>query len=185
MPFMVAANRRNRPDDGGSRIGAAVEALLERWSELWGVPQLTRFVRVELSQRLKRAAGRCFPDRGAITLNERFLQEHPEELGVTLCHEAAHVAAWLLHGRSIQPHGPEWQRLMTLAGFPADRTCAIVAPEPSRESSRRPVFVHRCPECGYTHRDHSQKIRWACPLCARRGRRVPLEVTGVVPTDVQ
>jgi hypothetical protein len=91
--------------------------LLTRWGGIWGRPGLRGEVRVEFSPRLTRSLGRCLPRRGVIRLNPVLVEpgwrDHFPEV---LCHEAAHVVAFALHGRR-RPHGPEWRRLMIAAGF--------------------------------------------------------------------
>lgn len=90
---------------------------LANWAAIWGVPDLPSRVRIVFSQRLRRALGRCSPRTGSIRLNPGLLDAAPEALREVVCHEAAHAAVWLLHGRSARPHGREWKDLMRRAGY--------------------------------------------------------------------
>ena len=111
---------------------------LEEWESLWGVPGLSAHARVTFSGRLRRALGRCSPRSGSIRLNPALLDADPEVLREVVCHEAAHAAAWLLHGRQARPHGREWKALMRQAGYePRVRWPEASVPEAVRERSRR------------------------------------------------
>lgn len=67
---------------------------------------------------MTRSLGRCYPDRRLIRIANFVRQESDVLLQEVLCHEAAHVAAYYLHGKSIRPHGREWKALMLEAGYP-------------------------------------------------------------------
>jgi hypothetical protein len=84
---------------------------------LWGAAELAAEIKVEISSRMTRSLGRCYADRKLIRI-ARFVAEESDELfEEVLCHEAAHVAAYHLHGRSIRPHGREWKTLVQAAGY--------------------------------------------------------------------
>lgn len=92
--------------------------LLQGWCDLWGVGHLASEITVEISSRMTRSLGRCYPDRKLIRI-AKFVLEEPEELfHEVLCHEVGHVAAYHLYGKTIRPHGREWQALMRQAGYP-------------------------------------------------------------------
>jgi SprT protein len=90
---------------------------LTAWGALWHVPELPAKAQIVFSRRLTAALGRCTPQSGSIRLNPGLLEAPVETLREIVCHEAAHVAAWLLHGRRARPHGREWKDLMRLAGY--------------------------------------------------------------------
>ena len=90
---------------------------LTQWASLWSVPELPSKAHVVFSRRLTAALGRCTPQSGSIRLNPGLREAPVETLREVVCHEAAHVAAWLLHGRRARPHGREWKDLMRLAGY--------------------------------------------------------------------
>jgi predicted SprT family Zn-dependent metalloprotease len=150
------------------------EEYLAQWGRLWGVPVFERRVTVRLSHRLRATAGRCRPGKMEIVLNAVFLAAHPQQYAATLCHEAAHMAVYLLHGPYVKPHGDEWKALVRAAGFPDDVTCRVSEPLQSASKAGATLYLHRCPRCGYTHRARTRQQRWACPTCA-----VPLEVEAV------
>ena len=95
-----------------------IQGLLQGWCDLWGVSDLAPEISVELSSRMTRSLGRCYQDRKLIRI-ARFVQNESEDLfQEVLCHEAAHVVAYHLDGKSIRPHGREWKSLMREAGYP-------------------------------------------------------------------
>src|SRR4030095_1654545 len=93
------------------------ERWLFAWAAVWGVPELPFRVRIMFSSRLQSSLGRCAPKAGLIRLNPGLLEGAPEALREVVCHEAAHVATWLLYGRRARAHGREWKDLMSLAGY--------------------------------------------------------------------
>lgn len=147
------------------------------WATLWNIPTLT--VHITYVDTLRKSAGRCRPATGDIRLNHPFLTTHPEELLPTLCHEAAHIAVFHLHGLQARSHGPEWLHLMRLAGQPENRTCTLDLIQHPGHKKTKTTILHRCPRCRYTHRSPSTRLRWVCPQCAERGETVPLEIAAV------
>lgn len=110
---------------------------------MWGVEELAAEIRVEISSRMTRSLGRCYADRKLIRI-ARFVVEDSDELfREVLCHEAAHVAAYHLHGRSIRPHGREWRALVQQAGYePTVKYKGhFVAPLPRRPKKRLSLEV--------------------------------------------
>lgn len=95
-----------------------VPELLQGWCDLWGAADLVPAITVELSSRMTRSLGRCYPDRILIRIATFVLDESDALFEEVLCHEAAHLAAYHLHGKSIRPHGHEWKFLMVQAGYP-------------------------------------------------------------------
>ncbi|MFH1763631.1 MAG: SprT family zinc-dependent metalloprotease [Gemmatimonadota bacterium] len=91
----------------------------QQWAELWGLPGLTESVTVEFSGRLRSSLGNCRPIQGRIRLAAHLENGNGELLEEVLCHELAHVAVYRLHGRRVRPHGPEWRKLVSAAGFEA------------------------------------------------------------------
>ena len=95
-----------------------VPELLQGWCDLWGAADLVPEITVELSSRMTRSLGRCYPDRILIRIATFVLDESDKLFEEVLCHEAAHLAAYHFHGKSIRPHGHEWKSLMVQAGYP-------------------------------------------------------------------
>ncbi len=167
-----------------------VRPLLEEWGRIWGLPGLLHDVDVTFSARLKRSLGRCRPATGRIVLAEKLRSGSPELLTEVLCHEAAHVAAYRLYGDRVDPHGPEWRRLVREAGF----TPRVRAPaEPSRSSSAgrcgsRPAaarpdsgvrYEHRCPVCQAVRVARRKVMSWGCSECISLGLPGRLIITQV------
>lgn len=106
------------PTDTPESPGPALFA--ERLSDLfalWGVPEIAVELSVEYSTRMTRSLGRAYPERCLVRIAAPLRHGPAEFLDEILCHEAAHVAVFRLHGRSARPHGPEWQGLVRLAGY--------------------------------------------------------------------
>ena len=102
----------NRPD-----LPTDYRPRLKEWGELWGVREIEPEIKVEISSRMTRSLGRCYADRKLIRIARFVAEESGELFEEVLCHEAAHVAAYHLHGRSIRPHGREWRALVQTAGY--------------------------------------------------------------------
>ena len=92
------------------------------WARTWDLPTLPEQVAITFTRRLKRSLGRCSPADRRVRVNARLLDGPPELLREVLCHELAHVAVHLLHGRSVRPHGAEWARLDAARRLPAARS---------------------------------------------------------------
>lgn len=152
---------------------------LTQWASLWSVPDLPSKTHIVFSRRLTAALGRCTPQSGSIRLNPGLLEAPTETLREVVCHEAAHVAAWLLHGRRARPHGPEWKDLMRLAGYePHVRWAEGSVPLGVRR--RRPstlTYVHACPVCGASWSAKRRVSRWRCAACLDAGLDGKLEIT--------
>jgi predicted SprT family Zn-dependent metalloprotease len=159
---------------------------LEEWARLWQEPALVERVEVRFDPRLRRSLGRC-GGRGKISLHPALRDAPAETLREVVCHEAAHAAVDLrfhrapLFRRRPRPHGVEWARLMTLAGYlPRASYVPERLPEPLRQAvSPRKLYRYRCPECG-AERLATRRVRgWGCRGCRAAGRSGELEVTVV------
>jgi SprT protein len=89
------------------------EALLEQASRHFQVripPPEVRFdLRGQAAGQVRRAPGRVWQVR----YNAVLLVREPEPfLAQTVPHECAHLVAFVLFGRGIWPHGPEWRGIM-------------------------------------------------------------------------
>lgn len=163
---------------------AASERLTE-WSILWTLPDLPESIRIEVSQRMRRALGRCDPRRGIIRLNPEVAGGSQDVLLETLCHEAAHIAAYRIHGRGIRPHGPEWAELMKLAGYAPHATLrGDQVPEAVRQRAQPThLYRHRCRVCHATRLARRSVRRWRCRRCVESGLSGELDVARVpLPT---
>jgi predicted SprT family Zn-dependent metalloprotease len=155
---------------------------LASWGMLWRLPELGRQAEVKFSTRLNYALGIGDTRRYRITLNDVLLHERNRTLLIcTLCHEAAHIAAFRLHGVFISQHGPEWQALMRAAGFdpqvsrPADEVFGL---EERMALSRR-RYQYDCPVCGFSGVRGSRNRWLRCGACQRAGREGLLAITRV------
>jgi SprT protein len=149
------------------------------WSSLWGTPDLPATIHITFSPRLRASLGRCSPRTGSIRLNPGLLDADPAILREVLCHEAAHVAAWLLHGRRARPHGREWKDLMRAAGYEPRVRWPHQALPGALRAARRPavLYLHTCPVC-HARRTARRPVRaWRCRRCVEDGLDGRLEIT--------
>lgn len=117
--------------------------FLQGWCDLWCADDLAPEISVELSSRMTRSLGRCYPDRKLIRIARFVLEDSDALFREVLCHEAAHLAAYHLHGRSIRPHGHEWKALMQMAGYPPAvrfKESRLTKVPPVARRQRAPVF---------------------------------------------
>lgn len=109
------------PGKPNNRIETLLEQLYEKlkdWCTTWGLYRLAREVRIEFSDHLGLALGRCDRQLRRLYLNGILLLPANEQLLFeTLCHETAHLIAHLRYGPAIAEHGVEWQEYMEKAGF--------------------------------------------------------------------
>ena len=153
---------------------------LKRWSDRWGTPDLPGLLVVEYSTRMSRNLGRCYPAQYLIRLNPVLSQiKNASLLRETICHEAAHVAVYCLHGTAVQPHGQEWQELMRRSGYeprvtiPANEVHAL----PEKVSRPRYRYTHRCTDCNTLFVAARTDRRWRCSSCRDKGKSGDLVVS--------
>lgn len=162
-----------------------IRALLTDWLETWDTPHLAAHAKIELSPRLTRSLGRCYPDRRLIRIAPFVAHSENGLLHEVLCHELAHLAARELHGARIRPHGAEWKRLMRAAGYEPKTRLPLPpgAPEPPRNGRKRPrfVYLHRCPVCQRYRVARRLMRRWRCAACVDSGLDGELLVTRYQP----
>jgi predicted SprT family Zn-dependent metalloprotease len=144
---------------------------LRRWAQLWGLPGLEEAVTVVFSARLSRSVARCDPTRGRIVLASGLRDAPARALRTVLCHEAAHVAAFHLHGNLPRAHGPEWAALVRAAG--SRPTVRVLSPWPAAHNQANSAttfrFEHRCPVC-HNVRWAKRRVRaWRCADCVAAG----------------
>ena len=161
---------------GMSRVGAAeIAVTLSRLARVWNMPKLSRLP-TALHPRLKRTLGRVVLRPLAIQLNRNVLasSRRPE----VIAHEAAH-AALVLTGKasSTRPHGPEWQHLMALAGFPKARATSQ-RPCMPRPKTHQPKasYDHHCPVCQTSRTAKRPVPEWRCAECVAAGLPGRLEI---------
>jgi predicted SprT family Zn-dependent metalloprotease len=166
--------------------------LVRPWAALWGLPGIEDALQVRFDARLRRSLGRCQPHEGRISLNPSLGSAPRRSLAHVLCHEAAHVAAYVLHGERVRPHGAEWSALVSAAGYAPIRratasTFGVSIPEPSRRrqndsgyaASRttRLTVVHRCPVCQTVRLARRPVRAWRCAECVAAGLEGRLVIT--------
>ncbi len=154
------------------REGAAgprqATALIRRWAALGALPGLEERVAVSFDARLRRSLGRCAPKQGRITLHPALRAAPRGRLAEVLCHETAHVAAFILYGPVARPHGPEWAQLVVQAGFSPDTRGVALTPRQARER-RRFQYEHRCAVCQNARIARRPVPQWRCAECVAAG----------------
>jgi predicted SprT family Zn-dependent metalloprotease len=145
---------------------------LDELAACWNCPALTRAI-VESSPRLRTSLGRAYPRLRLVRLHARLDGDLAHLRDEILVHEAAHIAAAILHGPRIRPHGPEWRALVLAAGYAPHATHR--APLPVRRRRRR-SYRHYCRVCGYRYFARTTNRRWRCPVCIQAGYSGRLEV---------
>ena len=117
---------------------AALRPLLSHYARLWTTPSVEA-VQCVVNPRLSVSLGRYRSATNVIELSPRLFGRDWRVRREVVCHEAAHAAVRSGHGPSAKPHGPEWQRLMRIAGF--GPRVGIPA-SPSNASNRTPSVAH-------------------------------------------
>lgn len=156
-----------------------IRALIEGWGSAWGLPHLASEVHVSFTSRLTRSLGRCRPSTGRISLQTSLQQSKRSQLAEVLCHELAHIAVWQMFGSHAKPHGPEWQRLVSDAGYDSEVRARRFAPASSvtPPTSRSRLYEHRCPVCQSVRFARRPVGRWRCAECVDAGLTGELVIT--------
>ncbi len=164
---------------GDFPISDEAHTSLRLWLETWNTPGLAAQTRIEISSRLTRSLGRCYPDKRLIRIASHLEAAPDRLLQEVLCHEMAHLAARELHGRNVRPHGPEWKALMTSAGF--EPRTRLPSPNGTPQGRKRrgasTVYIHRCPVCQLLRTARRLMSRWRCAACVACGLEGRLTVT--------
>lgn len=143
-------------------LDRAVEACFQKAEAQFG----RRFSRPRVTLDLRgRAAGQAHMGKGLLRFNRAmYLANHQAFIDEVVPHEVAHWLAWQLHGPRIQPHGHQWQGLMTgLFGLPAKRTHDFDVQEQTFS------YHCGCRQHQLTIRRHNKVLRGERYLCRRCG----------------
>jgi len=94
-----------------------IEGILRRLGALWMAPAVAD-ITVVPNARLSRTLGRLVARPRRIELGPRAMAGE-KRLREVVTHEAAHAALATRDDATSQaPHGPDWRKLMALAGYP-------------------------------------------------------------------
>lgn len=168
-------------NDNDAAMRALWDRLAPEWSTTWGVPDLRREVRLELSHRMRSSLGGFYAQGRVIRIADTLLEAPPPLLQEVLCHEAAHAAVEILHGGRARSHGREWRELMRRVGLePRVHVPGAELGQASQRAARkRWVWRHRCPHCR-AERIAGRPVRqWRCRPCQSAGGDGKLKVTRV------
>lgn len=114
-----------------------------------------------------KAAGTAHLQRNLLRFNALLYQENREHfLQQTVPHEVAHLVAHQLYGGGIQPHGPQWQAIMTAVfGLPAQRCHTYKLPPVWKTLY---TYACSCREHGLSGQRHARVLRgygYVCRHC--------------------
>jgi predicted SprT family Zn-dependent metalloprotease len=177
-----AAAKALRPTDA-----RRAEGILRQLGRLWETPALTD-VNVVLNPRLSRTLGRLVGRPWRIELGPRALVS-VKRLREVVAHEGAHAALAAKGGASSHaPHGPEWLRLVALAGYPdatgahwRSHSRAGQSPRPKQQPKPRTpasiAYDHWCPVCQSSRQARRPVKAWRCAACVAAGLDGTLEIT--------
>jgi predicted SprT family Zn-dependent metalloprotease len=147
-----------------------MSGALRRWQRLWSAPGLARRVSVRFSARLHATAGRCALAKQEIVLSAKLLDGPEAHLLEVFCHEAAHLAVHLRHGRLARLHGTEWSDLVRKAGFEPTRRLGVRWNNREHlQATRRYVVLHTCPVCQTRRLAKRAVPQWRCAECVAAG----------------
>lgn len=151
------------------RIDAAIrDALqpeLDSWCAAWGIPELAMRIRIDVSGRFTSSLGRAYYRSCCIRLHAQLLEpERAALLREVLAHEAAHLAADMLHGSGIRPHGREWREIFRAIGF-TPRVTVPLAETGISMPERAPRRRRRRSARGLARRSVARRIvQWLLPF---------------------
>lgn len=153
--------------------------LVAGWAETWGLPGIEQRLDITFDTRFRTSLGRCVPSERRIRLASFLLTGPTALLHEALCHEAAHAAAYELHGNGRRPHGHEWRALMRAADFePRARIPADLLPDlPPHRVQRGARWEYRCPVCDASRLARRRVSGWHCTACRAAGMDGALVVT--------
>jgi len=174
-----AAAKALRPTDA-----RRLAATLRRLATLWEAPAL---VDIALNARLSRTLGRLVSRPWRIELGPRALVSS-KRLREVVTHEGAHAALAVKAGSTPAPHGPEWRRLMAIAGYPqataAHWRCHSPAgrsPQQKQQPKPKPqpsiTYDHWCPVCQSSRQARRPVKAWRCAACVAADLAGTLEIT--------
>ena len=149
----------------------ALQAEIDAWCAVWGLPELAQRVRIDVSARFTSSLGRAYYRSCSIRLHAQLLEPgRAVLLREVLAHEAAHLAADMLHGSRIRPHGREWRETFRAIGFTPRVTVplaetGIVMPERAPRRRRRGRGGRRAAR-GSVARDSVARriVQWLLPF---------------------
>jgi len=119
-----------------------------------------------------------------IRYNRTLLARYPSEfLAQTVPHEVAHYLAHLRFGRTVRPHGAEWQEIMRGLGADPKRCHDFDVTGLTTRRIRRHLYHCRCGEHALTSIRHHRILRGASYVCRSCGQ--PLRPGGAKGTDAE
>jgi len=162
---------------------ARISSWIAEWAGIWSIPSLTGKIRCEASPRLRTSLGRCYPALGLIRIHRALFDEPEELLREVVCHEAAHLAVYLRHGRRARPHGREWKELMAAAGFEPRARLKLERLSSNGQLAVQPrvLYRYRCPTCRVSRVARRRVRGWRCRTCREAGREGSLEISAERP----
>jgi len=156
--------------------------IVRRCARRWNVAQLLQTPpTIKVSTRLKRRLAVASPLKNRVHFNVCLLECDIGFIEEIVCHEVAHLVAYLIHGPRIKPHGKEWRELVIAAGHrPVVRYKTLSWSQSGAASvSPKTMYVHTCPACHFSRRAKRAMRQWRCPVCRALGLEGHLCITTV------
>ena len=150
------------------RLSANLKQDMQRWSSLWGLPNLSQEVTVRFNGRLRTTVARLLSDVDVIEVGPRFITLRSKRREI-ICHEMAHAAAKRGARGGHQPHGAEWAVLVRSAGFEPVPRLTVPRKPLSWTQSRNVRYEHRCLVCHFVRVARRSVKSWRCAECVRCG----------------
>jgi predicted SprT family Zn-dependent metalloprotease len=150
------------------------------WAQLWQLPELLSEITFRQNRQLKKTVARWIYDSRCIELGPRFFLYKRRQKEI-ICHELAHAAATLKHGRKVLPHGSEWKALVLAAGSNAHAVLHVAnLNSPRRQASYASnLYEHRCPVCHASRSARRPMKHWRCVECVEIGLTGILQVSRI------
>ena len=143
--------------------------LLRRLARSWDAPELAGEIICEWSTRLRCALGRAYPERNLIRFSLLLKDaKYAPYFDEVVCHEAAHLAVFLIYGSKAASHGPEWEELVRRAGYDprVSHETDSLANAPNDACVR---YEHVCPVCQTKRTANHPQPKWRCVACQNAG----------------
>ena len=151
-------------------ISGELARTLNRWGQLWSVPQLPDITKFRHNTRLRTTIARWFIGSNTVELSTRFFDRRLDQQEI-LCHELAHAVVVRMRGRSERPHGAAWCELLRKAGY-EPRTHVVSGRKiHTALTAERPhlIYEHRCPVCHAVRYGKRTVKSWRCAECVGAG----------------
>lgn len=174
--FQFAQSLASDSDGVATSKGAAfhlVHAEISRCLHVWDLSDadFNPGIRTIFSSRMSRSLGRTYPARSRVHLSARLAEPGAEDLlAEVVCHELAHLAAYVATDHRPKPHGREWRALLTAVGHQPRLSIPVDLPNSGPKTVKpAPHYDHRCEVCHRSWSYSTPRRQLRCPTCQDAG----------------